>query len=51
MDPLLLIFVAGSLVGISFVLLARLVPDVISIVRHLMNRRRVPRGRDPFMPR
>lgn len=43
-DPLLLIFIAGVLVGAALVLLVFLIPDVILALRHIAARRRAGGG-------
>jgi hypothetical protein len=43
-DPILLVFIAGALVGAAIVLLARLVPDVMFIAKHIATRKhRLPK--------
>ena len=43
-DPVLLIFIIGVLVGAAVVLLARRIPDVIFLLRHVLARRRTRDG-------
>ena len=43
-DPTLLVFIVGVLIGAAAVLLARRIPDVIFLLRHMLARRRARGG-------
>jgi hypothetical protein len=39
-DPVLLVFLAGVLVGAAIMVLTRRIPDVVFLARHILDRRR-----------